>query len=1460
MRILLLILAALVLGSVASPVFSFLSSSKNTNTNVNADRVKKVAKTNEVANFATNDANPLPATYLGCIDHLAVSDWFFPETADVGPDMSIEVCLSFCTNKGFAYFGTLYGNSCLCGNHVPSSMPSSQCDLPCSGNPSQVCGGKDYGVSLYWLKCPTPESTKCTIDTFDYRLLVCGNDFFWYETRCSKFPSVCNNGYCIVSSSATTTATTKAPALTTIPASTLTTSPTSIKTNVPTSTPTTISSSSSETESATSTTQTLSSSPNVSTTSFTTASSLTTSKSIASSTPTTGSSSTVQSSTSTSLTSSTTSPTSSTFPPSITASLITSSTTSKSTSSTSASSSSSTSIVSTKSSTTSTTSTTSALPSTTAASSESTTTSPADGTTSMTMASTSPLSTPSPCPAISTFPQTPSGQTASAACLAGQSGTQEATCTNGVWSPADTTNCLQITCASSNGFPTTNAGQNATIPCPSGRPGSQTAKCSIQGIWLFPDTSNCNGGKYWGCFADFSDGNSTRSMSFGGVTGTSISNDICVAHCTSLGYAFSGTQNGNQCFCGDEYPADWSLDGMFCNSPCTGQPSQICGGTSAVSVTSSQCSEVGASKCSGGIDRSKLLTCNSDGFWALGKCQTLSECVDGQCVWSDVIAVYKDITVNSQSAGSPSYASMYCEGPADQVLDVSDRLGVEPTSVTVARRRSAIDPTRIVPEISQTGLVIDNCTTDAIPQTVYLYCHHTNATSDCSTMYDFVQVHAIISLHKNCAGGYFARVESVVEVPALQDHVTTQDSVKMVELNFDWGAYNNRKNGNFAKRHTSETVAFVIEMHPDQNILENDDEQNRADLQSAFDANGFLIRRDSWPEPERFVANDNSHQRLMRRGCAWYDMKCWYDYWNNVDTGNLNQPIAYKTDDFKIPIVGGAKMCPEGQQTSTIDVSARLGCTINGMMGLRVVGTIAPPTVSAAIAFLKADTQIDLGLNFDARAGASYGVTVPILPQLPLIAPFGVPNILLAGAYVKVDSSFTANFELHATSELKYSYSLPPIDVMWGFDHRDGGTNFSSLPINPSTTPGKASGPSFNAGVTLEGIVKADITPSLYIALDIFGGQSTSIGIHGEAGLIADIYGVASASAALVAPSYQNGNWSAGSVSIDADVSVGANVQLYAIGEGFGYQTPRFALTLFDTGDISIWNYTYSKDIPVQRRDIEIDAVDENFDERFNCSLDRFVEVYVVPAIDSGDDGTPLLLDFPWTRSESRSTDLLTVDSVPHNSTGNLMELPKQATESKHTTPPQQQQNLAENFENNPLHLNDTIFPDEVSNFATPCQVGGEAGVCVEMDIAQLPCHFIHGMFRKGGPGSNRQPVSADGLVPQSLYDGPFTKDNYFPTAKGEFGYIGGKKKDGTRSPKKNFNFRRQLGPYLSISPRNNINRDPFKWCKDHKLTTDEFPFNNGNPAVIWQGRANALNYMIDEERKNEYFNSQSTL
>ena len=63
----------------------------------------------------------------------------------------VHVCVGACQSSGYAFAGMQYGYECYCGNSLPDRSlhrPSSDCNMPCSGDDSQMCGGY-WRINIY---------------------------------------------------------------------------------------------------------------------------------------------------------------------------------------------------------------------------------------------------------------------------------------------------------------------------------------------------------------------------------------------------------------------------------------------------------------------------------------------------------------------------------------------------------------------------------------------------------------------------------------------------------------------------------------------------------------------------------------------------------------------------------------------------------------------------------------------------------------------------------------------------------------------------------------------------------------------------------------------------------------------------------------------------------------------------------------------------------------------------------------------------------------------------------------------------------------------------------------------------------------------------------------------------------------------------------------------------------------
>ena len=89
--------------------------------------------------------------YIGCYkdpNNPFDLDGFLQRSSNNTPQRCIETCRA----KGFAYAGVQYGQSCLCGNSYGKFGEASNCNMKCTGDSSQICGGYNansvYGTGV----------------------------------------------------------------------------------------------------------------------------------------------------------------------------------------------------------------------------------------------------------------------------------------------------------------------------------------------------------------------------------------------------------------------------------------------------------------------------------------------------------------------------------------------------------------------------------------------------------------------------------------------------------------------------------------------------------------------------------------------------------------------------------------------------------------------------------------------------------------------------------------------------------------------------------------------------------------------------------------------------------------------------------------------------------------------------------------------------------------------------------------------------------------------------------------------------------------------------------------------------------------------------------------------------------------------------------------------------------------
>lgn len=123
-----------------------------------ADTLKATGASPAVVKGAPDSAEDVPianveSAFVGCFNDTSALELngFLERSATNTP----QTCIQKCRKLGYAFAGVQYGESCLCGNEYGKHGKSDRCDYPCTGDPTQTCGG--YGTNaIYRTGNPRP--------------------------------------------------------------------------------------------------------------------------------------------------------------------------------------------------------------------------------------------------------------------------------------------------------------------------------------------------------------------------------------------------------------------------------------------------------------------------------------------------------------------------------------------------------------------------------------------------------------------------------------------------------------------------------------------------------------------------------------------------------------------------------------------------------------------------------------------------------------------------------------------------------------------------------------------------------------------------------------------------------------------------------------------------------------------------------------------------------------------------------------------------------------------------------------------------------------------------------------------------------------------------------------------------------------------------------------------------------
>ncbi|WP_424629051.1 caspase family protein [Bradyrhizobium sp. SYSU BS000235] len=111
-----------------------------------AQKVTTPAASSPAASAPAATAASTPTNYLGCFKDQGKRDLDGHNFYD--RNMTTQLCISTCREKGFSHAGTQYASYCFCGNKFGASGPADNCNAKCTGNRDETCGGT-WANSVY---------------------------------------------------------------------------------------------------------------------------------------------------------------------------------------------------------------------------------------------------------------------------------------------------------------------------------------------------------------------------------------------------------------------------------------------------------------------------------------------------------------------------------------------------------------------------------------------------------------------------------------------------------------------------------------------------------------------------------------------------------------------------------------------------------------------------------------------------------------------------------------------------------------------------------------------------------------------------------------------------------------------------------------------------------------------------------------------------------------------------------------------------------------------------------------------------------------------------------------------------------------------------------------------------------------------------------------------------------------
>ncbi|KAJ3378772.1 hypothetical protein HDU84_007316 [Entophlyctis sp. JEL0112] len=402
--------------------------------------------------------------------------------------------------------------------------------------------------------------------------------------------------------------------------------------------------------------------------------------------------------------------------------------------------------------------------------------------------------------------------------------------------------------------------------------------------------------------------------------------------------------------------------------------------------------------------------------------------------------------------------------------------------------------------INQSGLVLDNCTSDAVEQTVTAYCHP-NASPDCAAILASLSPGAIVILPDTCAGGYVAHVAAMADAGNGAFNVT---------LDFDWASATASRRRDDA----APTVSFTIA--------------------AAGDNSGALARRS-------FLS---SIKKIINK---------------IVDANNVSDTIgASNTGLISLTAIlaSGTGTCLSGITSESASLNATLTATMNTYYSLAVAGTIIPPALTAAGgSFGGSITGTTVGLELSMNAALSDTVTLlDVIAPVPY-ASLSVPAVFSAGLMAGVDASVTAAIQANLAAKASVGLPInPAFGLSFSYTPADGLKTYSNASLN--TMDAVLINPVASAVGSVTGTLTGAVTPKVYLGINVLSGV-----LDAQVGLKLPLTTTLAANATAGATVAASGASAAASAGIS--MTAGIALDAYATGSLLSVALPAYTYPIF---------------------------------------------------------------------------------------------------------------------------------------------------------------------------------------------------------------------------------------------------------------------------------------------------------